>query len=197
MAKEKGKKEGDNNEGEKARQDFKKESDLEDYLSNTNVEKNESCKEMVYDEEQINECRFMPAEDPNSLVFYGTKHLYVFLRFFYTLYERFQKASEIANHFEVNSKTELLSQEEREALAKERYNTFKNILLTSLKSKEMNKHEDYMRSIFGKQAFLFITLDKVLNNTCKSLHSFVQDDLSNKVLSMFVSLAQFKRHSER
>lgn len=66
-------------------------------------------------------------------VFYGTKNLYIFLRFFYVLYERLYKAQEISRYFEDNEKTQKLTDQEKEELAKERYSTFKNILIGSLK----------------------------------------------------------------
>jgi len=54
---------------------------------------------------------FLPIENANSISFYGTKHLYSFLRFFYTIKERLLKAWELSNFFEENTKTKLLTKE--------------------------------------------------------------------------------------
>ena len=54
-------------------------------------------------------------------------------------------------------------------MSKERYDTFKKVLMMSLKTKDPTKCEDYLRSIFGSQAFLLFTIDKILVSTCKSL----------------------------
>lgn len=110
-------------------------------------------------------------------MFYGTKNLYIFIRFFYVLYERLYKAKEISNFFEDNEKTRKLKQEEKNELASERYNTFKNILISSFKLRDI-KYEDYLRSIFGKQAFLLFTIDKTLQSTTKSLQTLASDELS-------------------
>ena len=61
---------------------------------------------MTYNEDNIHENKFLPLESKKSFIFYGTKHLYIFLRFFYTLYERFFKAFEISNIFEENQQVE-------------------------------------------------------------------------------------------
>ena len=52
---------------------------------------------------------YLPKKDQDSLVFYGTQKFYVFLRFFYTLYERILKAWELCHQFEENNKTRGLS----------------------------------------------------------------------------------------
>jgi len=39
--------------------------------------------------------KFLPKNDEDSVVFYGTEKLYVFMRFYYTFYERILKAYEL------------------------------------------------------------------------------------------------------
>lgn len=107
-----------------------------------------TVREMKYLHENIDENIFLPKGE-DLQIFFGTKTLYVFLRFFYVLYERLYKAMEISKTFEDNEKTSSLTNQEKEELALERYNAFKAILITSLKTKE-SKYEDFLRSIFGK-----------------------------------------------
>ena len=54
---------------------------------------------------------YLPKKDQDSLVFYGTQKFYVFLRFFYTLYERVLKAWELCHKIDENDKTRSLSKE--------------------------------------------------------------------------------------
>lgn len=61
--------------------------------------------------ESENDLGFLPKKTKNSRVFYGTQNFLFVCRFFFTLYERFLKAYEIAHTFEVNSKTEKFTEE--------------------------------------------------------------------------------------
>lgn len=66
----------------------------------------ESIREMSYCQEKLNENIYLPKwESEDTQTFYGTKCLYIFLRFFYVLYERLYKAAEISRSFEDNEKT--------------------------------------------------------------------------------------------
>ena len=48
----------------------------------------------------------------------------------------------------------------------------------SLKNRDSVKYEDFTRSLFGERSFLLSTIDKVLTSTSKSLHNFINDELS-------------------
>jgi len=155
----------------------------------------ETIREMAYWNEKIKENAYLPeCESGDMESFYGTKSLYIFIRFFYVLYERLFKAAEISRSFEDNEKTRMLSEEEKAELAKERYSAFKTILVGSLKARD-TKYEDYLRSIFGKQAFLLFTIDKTLQSAVKSLQALSADDLSNKFLALYVTPDEFKPSS--
>jgi len=52
---------------------------------------------------------FTPPAKEGQKIFYGTQHVYCLIRYYFTLYERFVKAREVANEFEDNPKTKLLS----------------------------------------------------------------------------------------
>ncbi len=57
-----------------------------------------------------------------------------------------------------------------------------------MKARESIKHEDYLRSIFGKYAFLLFTIDKVLSLMCKSLQNFMNDEFSKLLLGQYVNV---------
>lgn len=57
---------------------------------------------------------FVPQQEKGQIMFYGTQHIYYLVRFYFTLYERFLKAFEISQEFEMNSKTAVLSPEVRD-----------------------------------------------------------------------------------
>ncbi len=58
--------------------------------------------------------RFLPKDDKDSVVFYGTEKLYVFMRFYYTFYERMLKAYELCQEIEVNEVTKNLTEAEKD-----------------------------------------------------------------------------------
>ena len=64
--------------------------------------------------EKVEKSNFIPEErnDKTNFIFYGTKHISVCVRLFFTLCERLSKAKEISRTFLENEKTVLLSEEE-------------------------------------------------------------------------------------
>lgn len=66
---------------------------------------------MNYSNEHISELKYLPKQDDDYFIFYGTRQLQVILRLFYTVYERILKAREASHNFEKNEKTDKLSQE--------------------------------------------------------------------------------------
>ena len=59
---------------------------------------------------------YAPSAKEGQRVFYGTQHVYCLIRYYFTLYERFVKAREIAHQFEDNIKTKALSADVRKSL---------------------------------------------------------------------------------
>jgi len=169
---------------------------IEDVFSASEEQQNVFAQEIQYLEEQPRSELFLPAETDWSYVFYGTKHCYIFLRFFFTLYERFFKVFEICNKFEANYKTSLLSPQQKAELGMQRYEIFKIILVYSLRMKDATKYEDFLRTILGSKAFLSFTLDKVLSQIIKILHNFIQDSLSNTLLSSYVNSQLCKKEQK-
>ena len=108
---------------------------------------------------------FAPAAKEGQRVFYGTQHVYCLIRYYFTLYERFVKAREIAHEFEDNVKTRALSASEIENISKERYDNFKIILAHLVKSNLDNeKYEDLLRGLFGNHAYMLFYTDKIIHS---------------------------------
>lgn len=171
---------------------------IEDMFSNSESEEdNEYCKEMQYLETHVREELFWPRGKPNTEIFFCTKQFYVFIRFFYSLKERVYKAFEFSNSFEANSKTQLLSEEEKRCIGVERYQSFKYVLFFLFKMKDMVKYEDFLRSLYGDSAFLLFTVDKVLSATCKALHNLLQDQTSSRMLEEYIQLDPAKKEIKK
>lgn len=147
-------------------------------------------KQVVFDFKKVNEKYFLPPQngEGSHLILYGTKYMYLFIRLFYTLYERLIKAHEISKSFEDNKKCASLSESEKSEMAAKRYDTFKVILLHFFKHKDTTQFEDFLRSLFGDYSFLFFTIDKLIGQTSKILSNFVSDDLSKKLLDKYIDI---------
>ena len=54
----------------------------------------------------IESTSYIPKEinDEDYFIFFGSKNIVIFLRFFYTIYERLLKAKEICKTFKINPK---------------------------------------------------------------------------------------------
>lgn len=60
------------------------------------------------------------------------------------------------------------------------------------RTRDSTKIEDFLRSIFGNQAYMLFTVDKSLAFLCKSLSHLASDDLSKRMLSLSVDIDQEK-----
>lgn len=124
---------------------------------------------------------YLPNCSNMNKQFFGPQNFYVCLRFYYTLFERFLKAWEQSQEIEENSNTAKLTAQERSQLAKDRYNLFKLILMSLIKeNQDVSIYEDSLRCIFGKDAGLLFTTDKIISNVIKNLPN---DDFANAVYS--------------
>lgn len=109
-------------------------------------------------------------------LFYGGHQFYVCFRFYYTLFERLLKASELARDLPINKVTAQMTSEEKEKLMADRYDMFKEIFKLYLSENiEAAVYEDCLRCIYGRDAGFLFCLDKIVANLTRSLPS---DDLS-------------------
>ncbi|CAK91198.1 unnamed protein product (macronuclear) [Paramecium tetraurelia] len=121
---------------------------------------------------------FQSKYKPHGKIIYGTSGIYLFFRYFYSLYQRIELAQQISQNFEQNEKFEKLDEKEKKKIIELRYKLFKHALLYQIKNKDF-KYQDYLSLLFGKQAFLFYTIDKMLSDCCKHLASLVNDKLTD------------------
>ena len=75
------------------------------FKAHVSVQKVNQCKPLTIAKSTTHNIPYLPKKDKDSLVFYGTQKFYVFLRFFYTLYERVLKAYELCHVIEENEIT--------------------------------------------------------------------------------------------
>jgi len=129
---------------------------------------------------------FEPIPRSNEVFFYGTQNLYYLVRFYYTLYERFLKVQEISSFFEENPRSKLLTPEDKEELAKERYDIFKWVLAHLIRSNlESEKYEDLLRCVFGNKAYLMFYVDRIVHMFIITIQKLMNDDISVKTLNLF------------
>ena len=69
---------------------------------------------MNFSQPNIESTSYIPKEinDDDYFIFFGSKNIVIFLRFFYTIYERLLKAKEICKTFKLNPKTTNINENE-------------------------------------------------------------------------------------
>ena len=71
---------------------------------------------------------------------------------------------EISSEFEDNPRSRLLTKEDKDELAKERYDIFKWVLAHLIRSNvESEKYEDLLRCVFGNKAYLMFYVDRIVH----------------------------------
>ena len=104
------------------------------FKAHVSVQKTNQCKPLTIAKDKEYNIPYLPVKDQDSLVFYGTQKFYVFIRLFYTFYERVLKAYELCHVIEENEITKNLTKEERDQLCEERYHAFKLMLTYVIKN---------------------------------------------------------------
>jgi paired amphipathic helix protein Sin3a len=102
-----------------------------------------------------------------SSLFFGNNNFYVFFRLFEILYERLFKAKELSKLNQSNSQFAVLlnPNKDKKQLEQERdkFQLFlKHLNGFMLGAKEQNAFEDECRSLFGVQAYILFTIDKLV-----------------------------------
>ncbi|CAD8178526.1 unnamed protein product [Paramecium pentaurelia] len=128
---------------------------------------------------------------PHGKIIYGTSGIYLFIRYFYSLYQRIELAHQISQNFDQNEKFEKLNEKEKKRIVDIRYMLFKHALFYQIKNKDF-KYQDYLSLLFGKQAFLFYTIDKILSDCCKHLASLLNDKLTDSFFDFLFTLKNNK-----
>jgi len=121
-------------------------------------------------------------------VFYGNTSFYLFCRLLEVLYERLQKARELSNNPQTNSNFAFLMNPTKNLKDDDgdRYKSFKKILNGFISgAKDQNQYEDDCRTLFGIQAYILFTLDRVVSQLTKQLQALLSEEKSSKLLAMF------------
>ncbi|VVA90834.1 unnamed protein product [Arabis nemorensis] len=112
----------------------------------------------------------------DSRVFYGNDSYYVLFRLHQMLYERIQSAKK---HSEKKWKAPDNS-------TPDAYPRFMDALYNLLDgSSDNTKFEDECRAIFGAQAYVLFTLDKLVQKFVKHLHAVAADETDTKLLQLY------------
>ena len=123
---------------------------------------------------------YYPKPRGKGKVFYSGQNFYLCFRFFYTLYERFLMAYELSLEIPKNENTSELTEEQKRELSEERYSIFIELVRSLVKENlDSAVYEDSLRCVFGNEAGIFFSLDKVMSNVLKSLP---HDELSKWVI---------------
>jgi len=98
------------------------------------------------------------------------------------------KAFELSQDLEDNEITSKLSEAKKKELKQKRYTSFKMMLIYVIKGGNAEDYEDFLRSIFGNNAFYMFTMQKILTSTTKILQSISHDSMSKDILKFYTSL---------
>lgn len=184
-----------------------KQASEEEKESQTNgsgdVKKEEEEKEQAKDndEEPKEENTASDQHTRKTQIFFGNYSFYIFFRLFQILFERLNKAKEMSKNPQTNSDFAFLltgnkvhKPEENE----DRYISFMNSLSGLLTgAKEQNVYEDECRSLFGIQAYILFTMDKLVTQLTRQLQSLLSEEVCSKLLVLYsYENAQSKKHKE-
>ena len=125
-------------------------------------------------------------EDQYKL-YYGPSNAFMFITFFYSVYERILKAQQL-----VKSKVEqdfkddfskrqwsVKFQSKKQALIDERFQYLVKAIYTAMcfgNILDAHKYEDVARELLGNEAYLLFQVDKLVNHCTKHLISFNIDN---------------------
>ena len=136
--------------------------------------------------------RYLPLRHSQQ-IFYCPGSLYVFLRYFYTVYERL-----------LNIKIILSGQNAEECGSLERgdyafseqteaeYLSFLKLVCSVLKNTcDSAKFEEKCRNLLKNDAYIYFTFDKLVAGAAKALHAVAHEEPAQKSLSLFY---KFSRH---
>jgi len=122
-------------------------------------------------------------------LFFGNNTFYIFFRVLQILYERLSKAKELARSKEMNNNFAFLMsihKGNKPESEHDKYKDFLNTLYSFLSgNKEQGIFEDDCRTLFGIQAYILFTLDKVIQQLTKQLQSLLSEEVCTKLLALY------------
>jgi len=131
----------------------------------------------------------LPEHQKHQL-FYGNATFYVFFRLFQICYDRLAKAKELARSPPNNSQFAFLlamSQgEDKPESEHDKWKSFmKSLYAFCNASKEQTIFEDECRALFGTQAYVLFTLDKVIVQLTKQIQTLLADEICSRLLALY------------
>lgn len=163
-------------------------------------EDTDSTKEVSQDDKEKNSPEVSPetrletttnSENTSTLkqIFFGNSSFYIFFRYFQILYERLKKAKEMAKINQINSNFAFLLSGNRDKKLDDEKDKSKSYLATLYGflsgAKDQNVYEDECRSLFGVQAYILFTMDKVINSLTKHLQTLLSEEICSKILGLY------------
>jgi histone deacetylase complex regulatory component SIN3 len=138
----------------------------------------------------------------NYKLYFGPTNMYMFLVYFYSIYERVVKAYELVDSKIQQDFHDDFSKQgwaskygnRRQLLVEERFQYFIKAVYTTMcfsNSLDTNKYEDLSRELLGNEAYLLFQMDKIVNNCAKHLTQFNLDascTISKKLFLRFEAL---------
>jgi len=122
----------------------------------------------------------------DSNIFFGNNSFYVFFRMFEVLYERLFKAKDLSKKQSANYTAIINANKSKSDEQSDKYKQFLKLLYHYLSgNKESGAFEDELRAIYGIQAYLLFTLDRVILQLTKHLQSLLSEEPSGKLLALF------------
>ncbi|KAI8358429.1 hypothetical protein EDC96DRAFT_445658 [Choanephora cucurbitarum] len=187
---------GDHQEDEEEEEEDEEEEteDREEEESSRQQSDQENDADQDEDEEEDEEDE---EESQKTYNFYGDNNFYCFLRLYQALYERLEKMKLIDVEFGRNPRKSLLAQEEAHNLgiAPKRFkvNTKRSsyqimlALIDKLIEGDLDQQmfEEYVRYIFGPDAYIVFTIDKLVLSIVRQIHIIITDTQSQELYELF------------
>lgn len=167
MAEDKVAKNGEQRPGSNQEKEGLSQSDSQKTRVNNVLHKSINLQSYKQDEEGVKASAiFYPFCKPGYNLLFGSQHVYIFLRQFYTIYERLMKAREIIDE-KISEELKLPKNESLQgmsaAIKQETFDVFYGVVLAATTSVDANQYEDLTRQILGSKAYLLFAFDKLIN----------------------------------
>lgn len=130
-----------------------------------------------------------PMTEQGKRVFFGNTNFYVIFRLLQILYERFGRAKTASKNSQSSKNFSYLlnpNKAYRGDRQEDRYKIFRQSLDALLVgAKDTGTYEDECRELFGIDAYVLFTLDKVISQLAKHLQTTLSEELGSKLLAMY------------
>lgn len=140
-------------------------------------------------------------------LFYCPLNVFLFMMYFYSIYERILKAQELVKgkveqdfHDDFsNNEWSTKFQRKKQALVDERFQYLVKAILTTMSHSsivDISKYEDMARELLGNEAYLLFQVDKLVNNCTKQLNHFLMDHSCQVAQKLFLEFEELNVKKE-